>query len=215
MKRPRHNVPQADRFLGSARDWLARHSVVYRLGTASVAGVLARRLELGVQEQARRDVLPFRHPDSGARTAFTPLYRLRGLNLDSANVQEGLRLSLDRLEHMARRSAAAGIDLLVLLIPTKERVFQPWIETDSRLNGNAALRGLLRHENDADRRIQRFLRARGVAYLDLVEPLRQAAQRQAIYPADADGHPNAAGYAVFAQAVARVIQAADSGPAPW
>jgi lysophospholipase L1-like esterase len=41
--------------------------------------------------------------------------------------------------------------------------------------------------------------------VDLEKPMRKAAAFKAIYPANADGHPNSDGYAVIAQAVATAI----------
>lgn len=192
------------KFLGPLRDWLARHSVVYRMGTSSILGRYAQRAEFAARGPSP-DVVDFRHPVTGIRTVFTPAYRLGALSLDSANVREGLRLSLDRLERIADDCQAAGIDLLVALIPTKERVYQPWIEGDADLQEREPLRSLLRNEIEIDRQIRQFLSQRDVPYLELVAPLREAARRAAIYPPNEDGHPNADGYAAIAKAVAQAI----------
>jgi lysophospholipase L1-like esterase len=192
------------KFLGPLRDWLARHSVIYRMATSSILGTQARQAEF-VARTRGGDVVEFRDPVTGITTGLTPAYRLRALNLDSANVKEGLALSLERFERMAQDCRAARIDLLIALIPTKERVYQPWIEADPKLRDNESLGALLRNENEADRRIKEYLSQHHVRYLDLVVPLRQAARHVAIYPPNEDGHPNAEGYSAIAKAVASAI----------
>lgn len=198
---------------GPLRDWLARHSIVYRLFTASIAGTFARRVELAVDDHEGRDLIVFREPASGAVTAFTPRLRLRALDLDSAGVREGLRLSLEQLGRMALECSEAGVRFLVVLIPTKERVFQLSIEANPEVSAHESLRTLLRNENQIDREVRQFLDQRRIPYLDLVEPLRRAALHRAIYPPTGDGHPTGDGYAVIARAVARAI-GASANPVP-
>jgi lysophospholipase L1-like esterase len=96
----------------------------------------------------------------------------------------------------------------VALIPTKERVHAPWILERSDLPGYEELRAAVRAEEEADREIRQYLDARGIRYLDLTVPMREAAAIRTIYPPHEDGHPVAAGYAVIADAVAGAIR-------PW
>jgi len=125
-----------------------------------------------------------------------------------AGVQEGLRLSRDRLERMAERCREVGAHFVVALIPTKERVHEPWIAGPAELSQYEIWDALLRNEHEVDRQLRQFLRDRGIPYLDLEGPLREAAARAAIYPLDRDGHPNSDGYAVIAHTVAQAIE-------PW
>jgi lysophospholipase L1-like esterase len=194
--------PPRDQFLASVRDWLARHSVVYRLTSFTAFGGFARRLEFATMNQVG-GIAKFQHPVHGAYTGLTPDVRLKALNLEDAAVREGLRLSLDRLERIGEVCRAAGVHLMVALIPTKERVFAPWIADLPEQNTFSAL---WRYEDEADRRVRDHLERLGIHYVSLLKPLQEAAAVQAIYPANDDGHPNSVGYGVIARAVAEGIQ---------
>jgi lysophospholipase L1-like esterase len=196
---------QRDVLLAPVRDWLARHSVVYRLASFTVLGGYARAFEFTMRDHAS-DVIPFQLPVHGASTGFTPLLRLKVVNLQDAAVREGLRLSLDRLESMADECRAAGVHFLVALIPTKERVYAPWLGNRSNLPAHDTFRALLRNEYEANRQVQKQLDRLGVRYVDLEMPLREAAAFKTIYPASEDGHPNSEGYSVIAHAVATAVR---------
>jgi len=196
------------RFMGPARHWLANHSVVYRMATSTVLGDEARRLEFATRHGYGTEVVDFHHPLTGERSGLTPAARLHALNLESAEVREGLRLSLDRLHEMHRRCHEAGIHLLVALIPTKERVYQPWVEGRGRLRVQEVFQELFRNESEVDRRVRDFLTAESIPYVSLIEPLRQAAAKSPIFPPNADLHPTADGYGVIARAVAQAVE-------PW
>jgi hypothetical protein len=197
---PRRNV-----FGAPLRDWLARNSVVYRLISFTLIGSYARGGEFAVRNPGE-GIVRFQLPWSGTHTGFTPLARLEALNLEDSTVNEGLRLSLDRLERIAAECRGAGVHLLVALIPTKERVFSPWLAGRGDLREQDAFRALLRNETEANRRVRERLDSLGVRYVDLEAPLRDAANRTAIYPTNEDGHPNGDGYAVIAHAVAHAIR---------
>jgi hypothetical protein len=185
--------------LEGVRHWLARHSVAYRLVTFSTIGTL-------VQKAERRAELPFVHPVHTATTALTPGVRLKGLDFGNEYIREGLRISLDRLGRMAEQCRAAGVHLLVVLIPTKERVHEPWF--DSLLSRHVTLQRMLRGERHGVDQVKTFLEAQSIPYLDLTPAMQEAAEQGTIYPPHEDGHPNRHGYAAIAAAVAERIR-------PW
>jgi lysophospholipase L1-like esterase len=195
---------QRDVLFGAARDWLARHSVVYRLTTFTALGGLARGLEFAAREPGR-DIVPFRHPVHGGATGFTPGLRLAVLDQGDSTIREGLRLTQDRLEWMGETCDSAGVHLLVALIPTKERVYESWIMQARDIPERETFRRLAENEHAALDQLKAQLDRAGVRYLDLAAPLSEAAASHAIYPANDDGHPNGEGYATIAQAVARAI----------
>ncbi len=197
--------PARDVYLASLRDWLARRSVVYRLATFTALGGYARGLEFVTRDHPS-DIVSMQLPTHSGYTGFTPRGRLRALNLEDSTIREGLRLTLDRLERIAEDCRAARVHLLVALIPTKERVYAPWLGRDSNLPGHETIRALLSNEYEVDRQVQKQLDRFGVRYVDLAKPLRDAAALKAIYPASADGHPDREGYAVIAQAVVKAIE---------
>jgi hypothetical protein len=176
--------------------------MLYRVTLSSILPGYAQRAEL-ILRQDGKDLVRFDHATSSG--AFTPTYRLRTLDLDSPAVREGLRLSLVHFELMARLCDTAGVAFFIALIPTKERVYQYLIEADPELRQHAALRELLAQEGEVDQRVRRFLQERGISYIDLLAPLRDAAIHKPIYPPDDDGHFIAAGHSVIAREVAKAI----------
>ena len=193
--------------LAPVRDWLARHSVLYRLATYSALGGAARQFEVTVKGPTSGTV-DFIHPLNGARTRLTPEARLTVLDLRDSTIREGLRLSLDQLDAMATEARAAGTRCLVVLIPTKEWVYAPWVPELDRA-GDSALGLLLEQEAEVHRQVRVWLDGRGIEYLDLEAALRDAAATGPIYPENEDGHPTSAGYAAIAQAVAEALRARD------
>jgi lysophospholipase L1-like esterase len=189
-------------FVGLLRRWLSSHSVVYRVALSSILQGYAQPAEL-ILGRGGNDLVRFHHGTSS--TAFTPAHRLGALDLDSPAVREGLRLSLVHFELIARLCDTAGVAFFIALIPTKERVYQSLIEADPKLRQHAVLRELLTQEKEVDKRVRRFLQERGISYIDLLLPLKDAVNHTAIYRPDDDGHPIAAGYSVIAREVARAI----------
>jgi lysophospholipase L1-like esterase len=106
---------------------------------------------------------------------------------------------------MARLCDSAGVAFSIALIPTKERVYQSLIDADSELRQDPVLRELLAQEAEVDQRVRRFLQQRGISYIDLLPPLRDAVTHTRLYRLDEDGHPTAAGYSVIAREVAKAI----------
>jgi hypothetical protein len=189
--------------LGPVRHWLARHSVLYRLVTYSALGGIARQLEVDATGPTT-GTLDFTHPAHGARTRLTPMARLSALDLRDSTIREGLRLSLDQLNAMANEARATGLRFLVVLIPTKERVYAPWLDRLEQPE-DSTLGLLLEQESEAHRQVRRSLEEHGIQYVDLEPVLRTAAAIGPIYPENEDGHPTSAGYAVIARAVATAL----------
>jgi lysophospholipase L1-like esterase len=67
------------------------------------------------------------------------------------------------------------------------------------------LREVLAQEVEVDQRVRSFLQQRGISYIDLLPPLRDAVSHTRIYRLDEDGHPTAGGYSVIAREVASAI----------
>jgi lysophospholipase L1-like esterase len=152
----------------------------------------------------------FRIDVPGGITFLTPGLRRAALDLADAKVQEGLELSMQALAEISKRCNAQGIDLLVLLIPTKERVY-----SDLVLQGGVNLAGssfqeLVAFEERVKGQIRNQLESSNVPYVDLLEPLRAGAASIAIFPEN-DGHPNALGYSIIASQVSDWISRRDSG----
>ncbi|MCI0482824.1 MAG: hypothetical protein L0213_14695 [Candidatus Dadabacteria bacterium] len=179
-------------------DWLAGNSVLYRLVSSSFIGDnlrQARRIRRGEQ------IVMFEDEKNGISTGFTPDQRLRGLDLGSAEVREGLRLSLeifDRMNELARKN---DIEFIVIIIPTKENVFAEYIEGNKALPASEKIDYLIENERQADREVRKYFDEHGIRYVDALGPLSRSAGVEQIYPNNFGGHANRNGYRIIAESI--------------
>src|SRR5690606_18936966 len=92
-----------------------------------------------VEKQWQRSLnLAAAHPehyqlfDNGTcKTLFTTAYRRCAVELADPRIHEGLQISLAALQRMQTLAKSGQVRLIVLLIPTKETVFQPLCDNPS------------------------------------------------------------------------------------
>jgi hypothetical protein len=143
----------------------------------------------------------------GWRTIFTPQIRFRALDLSDIRIREGLRISLEVLERMRTATREKGIQFLVLLIPTKELVYNDVISGLKDYPVPDVFHKLIAVETDAWANIKMGLDQRGIAYIDALPQLRQALlTEEKVYPINRDGHPRAAGHRAIAGMVAGAVK---------
>jgi hypothetical protein len=190
------------------RAWLSANSLTYRL-------VVHGALFGSVKEAIRfRRVANKEDPETtmlvvegqGIREAFRPIGIARRLDQRSREVREGMRVTKRLLGEMDRTCRDAGCRFAVVLIPTKETVFAPYLERESHLHLRDALAAVVVNEQAAGVEIKSFLDASGIAYVDTLPALRSAVDRHLYAPTTADMHPGAAGYGVIAEAVAAFLK---------
>jgi hypothetical protein len=137
----------------------------------------------------------------GTGTVLTPLQRRAVLDPSDPRIAEGLRISLEALARMGE-ACAARCEVVAVLLPTKELVFE-----DLVARGGAPppreLDELLRDEKAMWAATRRALATRGLRFVDALPALRAALARgENPYPADWNGHLNALGNDLVADAVA-------------
>lgn len=187
-----------DRFSYGIGDWLAGHSVLYRLVSSSFIGDSmrqARRIKRGEL------IVMLNDEKSGINTGFTPDQRLKGLDLGRPEVREGLGLSLaffDRMNELAREN---NVEFVVVIIPTKESVFARYIEGNKSLPASDRIDYLLENEQEADREVRKYFDEHGIRYVDALGSLSLSADTMQIYPNNFGGHENRNGYSVIAGAI--------------
>lgn len=197
-------MPDERRFM-SIRGWLGRHSMIYRLAVHSFLGAPTRRWEAQTQTGRGGDLAVLDLPERDIFTVFTPQYRLRALDLDDGVIGEGLDLTFRFLARMKEVADDNDIELLVVLIPTKERVYWPLMQ-DQPLRDMEAMQQLIRNEEEVDEAVKRRLNALEIGYVDVLDALRTASQRETIYPRNQDGHPRAEGYGVIAEEIQSALE---------
>jgi len=148
----------------------------------------------------------------GMRTVLTSRYRMTALDLDDPRIEEGLSISLGAIEEMNRRVQAAGAELIVLLVPTKETVFAT-VAPEELLQDDVYGRLLALEQRMWATSVARF-DAAGIRTLDLTPVLRREVERDAQpYRIDWDGHPTASAHEAIAAAVAELLHDEASGAA--
>ena len=148
-----------------------------------------------------------RHPELGVavdcdgfRTILTPPYRNLVLDLSDARIEEGLCISTRAVEKCLRRCREAGVDLHVVLIPTKESVFYELAKANST---QSILHDVVQNETRVRTRLLAFLQEHGIPATDALPFLHGCLRHgEHPYPISRDGHPNAIGHRAIAQAVA-------------
>lgn len=194
--------------LGAVRDWLARRSVLYGFLRLRVF----QRLALLEQDRLAARVPPDSRMvwidpgDRGVRTIFTPQRRLSALDARRPEIHEGLGITKRAFAAMNHSAKAHGTRLLVVLIPTKERVYCRYLRRCGT-EMPPALTRLCDVEDRVKADVEGFLSADAIAYVDATATLSEEVPRHApIYPADSDGHPSAAGHLVIARVVSDALR---------
>ena len=191
-------------------DWLAGHSVFYRLVSSSFIGDnlrQARRMKRGEQ------IVMLKDEKNGINTGFTPEQRLKGLDLGRPDVGEGLALSLAFFERMNELAHQHDVEFIVVIIPTKESVFARYIEGNKSLPASGKIDYLLENEREADDRIRSYFDEHGIRYVDVLGSLSKSADVEQIYPNNFGGHENRNGYSVIAGAIKEYLDGHGDAPA--
>jgi lysophospholipase L1-like esterase len=190
------------------RNWLARHSMLYSVIRATLFAPLAREEEARMAERAGRDRwMLWKDPaQPDLRTSFRPRMRLAAVDLSLPPVREGMQISMRALQELDVEARSTHLALLMVLIPTKERVYCGYLKrTAEQLTPSFV--ALCKAETRANAELKTFLDAQSIAYVDALPFLEaRVQQHQQLYPVGADGHPQATGYQTIAEAIAAVVR---------
>jgi hypothetical protein len=185
------------------RDWLSRHSVVYKL---VFHGPLLGRIKGNLQiENAARlydSTATLIIKEKNIREAFLPRGILGRIDQDKEGVREGMRITFRLLKEMDELCRQNNIQFLVAIIPTKETVFSEYLEHDSRQPLRDIIDQLIANERKAREKVFKFFQASGVRYVDTLPALKSAIERELYARTAVDIHPSGNGYKVIAEAVA-------------
>lgn len=185
-----------------ARDWLAQHSQLYKIFTSIQNWVAGKLFD---PKQCLDPVWPHWHPpDTAAPTVLTPRYRWVTVNAKDPRVHEGLRIAQEALLEMKNRTKEAGVEFLVVLIPTKERVYEELVNANK---GSTIFNQLVVDEEVLEKGLVQFFERERIRYLPLLPSLKLALwSGLAPYPNNSDGHPNGTGYQVLSECIAAYLK---------
>lgn len=131
------------------------------------------------------------------RTILGSGYRSLLIDTRDPRVQVGLEVTQRLLELIAERCRNNGVSFHVVLLPTKDNVFWPYIPDPEN---HKSLRQQVMDEEQLKKKLIFHMRKHGIDFIDLLEPLKNASVQP--YFENADGHPNAAGHQIIAQTIA-------------
>jgi lysophospholipase L1-like esterase len=138
------------------------------------------------------------------RTGFNVPYVSAALDNRDPRIELGFEISQTALERIHQRVRAAGSEMLVVLLPTKESAFWDKIHKPEKFPG---LRQLVDNEERWRLRLIEALRKEGVPILDLLPALRGAPVQP--YFENTDEHPNETGHRLIADEIADYLNDPD------
>lgn len=207
------DTPETERFGSNVRRWFAVHSVLYRVVTLNMSRLVdpLRFVEASSSARVEGEVTV---PTGALKTVFQVTKRHKVMNLHTPAIKTGLRMTLRALDDVFSHCRERKYSCAVVLIPTKESVYHPYVKNSLSPEDEARLATVVRAEARVRGIVAAHLAARRFAFVDALPALRAAASKEPVYPRGNDGHPNAAGYAAIAEAVHRHLSEPGRGGSP-
>jgi hypothetical protein len=100
--------------------------------------------------------------------AFRPEDNLRALDQQDPEIQEGMRITFKLLQGMKEICDQNGIQFVVVVIPTKNTVFAPYLEERHDLFLSDVLRRTIENENLARKKMVDFFKENNISYVDVL-----------------------------------------------
>ncbi len=203
-------VTEPKRRFGALRDWLSHHSLLYGLLRATVFAPFAIAEQKKMADQMDLDHrMNWSDPAAPEiKTVFTAFDRVWVQDLSQPNVREGMQITQRAFAALKDEADKQGVELLVVLIPTRERVYCPYLKASGAKLPASHLK-VCEFEEAAKAALVQSLNAKGIRYVDAVGALEaQAAKHVQIYPPTSDGHPTALGHRAIAEAVDAALKQA-------
>lgn len=141
------------------------------------------------------------------RTVFSTGYRFPALDLNNPQILEGLRITKKMLKQIQIQTDEADVELIILLIPTKELVYLDVMQAAYGQNLDETYINLVSMEEKTRSEIMGFCQSQNIDCIDSLPALRQAIfNNKQIYPTGLDDHPVANGYFVLASTVKDALE---------
>lgn len=196
------------RWLKGLRIWLSRNSVVYQL---VIHGPVLGKIKGNAQlERASHKPDPYVTTlvveDQNIREAFRPSGIRDRLDQKKQPVIEGIRITYALLKDMHGACRRNGSRFIVVVIPTKETVFEKYLENNPGIHLSGVIDDLIRNERVARSDLLVFLRNEGIDFVDTLPALKRAVNQELYARTDRDMHPGKNGYRIIAETVANHIQ---------
>jgi hypothetical protein len=192
--------PSPGKFLGGLRDWLSKHSVFYAVLTRSSIFDFVREHEL--KAEMASDLIAFR--DSNHNAIFDLSSQSRFLDMGDPRINSGIEITKAVMLDMRNLAEEKGFRLIVVLLPTKERVYSQLLQRAGYLAKHPRLADAVHQEDEAREVIAGFLHQNNIDMIDSLPNLEAEAKKTDPFPTTG-GHPNADGYRVIAETIAQYV----------
>ncbi len=200
------------RWIHGVRNGIRSHSRLYVLlgdATRSLRQKIGLAQRLDERQQNIHDFAAD-HPNlvfvygKGSRvsTVLTAFYRY---DLRNPETQEGWRITQDRLLATQKICANARVPLVILFIPTKERVYLEYMDSRNEPFPDA-FSDLEAQEDGTFAALEMFCSRNDIGYTFVLQVMVDAVKRGIqIYDVGMDDHPTAPGYRLIAEHVHRYL----------
>jgi hypothetical protein len=200
--------PPTDKGVRSIRVWLSRHSLIYQLvfhagfgGKVNGEYQIKNAAQLYPEYDTVLD-LPAKH----ILEAFRPKAVLFGLNQDSPNVREGMRITFELIKQASELCKKDGVEFIVVVIPTKETVFSDYLEHNTKIPMSGTVDELISSERAARAQLFEFMQENGIENVDPLPNLKRSVGEGLYALSAGDMHPNRNGYRVIGESVAAYLE---------
>ena len=187
------------------RHWLAKNSNLYNATVFSKLGDKIRYLEnwLFSDQVTTQNNIYYAH--KGIRTIFTPKTRFNKLNLNKPDVVEGYQWITERLLAMKEFCDNSGINLSIVIFPTKEMVFKKQLNKDMLSSMPTSMVDLFEAEERVNSLLKHYFYENNIAYIDLLPSLSDASNKTKLFFQDANGHMAEKGHKIAAEGIYRTL----------
>ena len=201
-------APTPQRRGAALRNWLSHHSVLYGMLRATVLEPFAAMEQKGLAAKMTADQrMSWSDPAApSVMTVFTPQQRASAEDMSQPNVREGMQLTQRAFAAIKDEADKQGVPLLVVLIPTREKVYCPYLKATGATLPPAFQKLCEIEEANKAELVQAF-NAKGIAFVDASPALEaEVARHIQIYPPTSDGHPTSLGHKAIAESVLAALK---------
>ena len=194
---------QPKKRFGVLRDWLYQNSVLYSMVRANVLVRFAYWEQERIAKQVdQNDQMAWSDPDVPAvKTIFGPRLRLSTMDQQLRSAKEGLRITKKAFSQMMKQTGSEGAQMMVVLIPTKERVYCDIVARTSTSFPESFAR-LCEVEKQIKEDLIGFLMAERIPHVDVGHAMEAMVPKHVrMFPEETDGHPQAVGQNVIARTI--------------
>ena len=185
--------------IGKIRHWIGMHSIICRMGSLNAKQAKYRHFIKNMRNS--RDVFMI-EADEHITTGFKSATRYEQIDFENESYQAAYEITIDFLREMKAVCDSNGIELSILLIPSKELVYEEYIKPLEYSAAVLAAQKVIESEKKWREKFIPAIEGLGLNYSDSLDDLRRELKSQRIYHPNFNDHSNSAGYRIIAESAA-------------